>query len=265
MPNQWHYVETKSNPADIASRGAGAQELIDNPLWWNGPEFLWNSCEDWDSVNDNPSIPPDDPEVKKVSARATQIQDPKLPSVLERLTYFSSWYRAKKAIAVCLRLQQKFRKTAGQSQVKERNVKERNKGITSYNPVDVKALQRAELQIIKMAQSEAFREEIRLFRDVNVKLQVADQDINKDRIKTMKKSSSLYKLDPFLDEDGVLRVGGRLGKSSVLSRHSTKERTRDEPYPLPLSPVSQASRSWYHSQRNQIKWLLDCWWKFCSV
>lgn len=39
-PNQWHYVETKSNPAHIASRGAGAQELIDNPLWWNGPEFL---------------------------------------------------------------------------------------------------------------------------------------------------------------------------------------------------------------------------------
>ena len=191
-PNQWHYVETKSNPADIASRGAGAQELIDNPSWWNGPKFLWNPCKDWDSVNDNPSIPPDDPEVKKVSARATQIQDPKLSSVLERLTHFSSWYRAKKAIAVCLRLQQKFRKTAGQSQVKERNVKERNKGITSYNPVDVKALQRAELQIIKMAQSEAFREEIQLLRDVNVKLQVADQDINKDKIKTMKKSSSLY-------------------------------------------------------------------------
>ena len=108
-----------------------------------------------------------------------------------------------------------FRKPAGQSQVKEKNVKERNKGITSYNPIDVKALQRTELQIIKMAQSEAFREEIQLLKDVNVKLQVADQDVNKDKIKTMKKSSSLYKLDPFLDEDGVLRVGGRLGKSSV--------------------------------------------------
>ena len=131
------------------------------------------------------------------------------------MTYLSSWYRAKKAIAACLRLQQKFRKTAGQSQVKEKNVKERNKGITSYKPVDVKALQRAELQIIKMAQSEAFREEIQLLRDVNVKLQVADQDVNKDKIKTMKKPSSLYKLDPFLDEDGVLRVGGRLETSSV--------------------------------------------------
>jgi len=52
-------------------------------------------------------------------------------------------------------------------------------------------------------------------RDVNVKLQVADQDVNKDKIKTMKKSSSWYKLDPFLDEDGVLRVGGRLEKSSI--------------------------------------------------
>ena len=95
------------------------------------------------------------------------------------------------------------------SQGKERNIKERNKGITSYNPVDVTALQRSELQIIKMAQSEAFREEIQLLRDVNVKQQVADQDINKDKIKMRKKSSSLYKLDPFLDEDGVLRVGGR--------------------------------------------------------
>ena len=39
-PSQWHYVGTKSNPADIASRGAGAQELLNSPLWWNGPDFL---------------------------------------------------------------------------------------------------------------------------------------------------------------------------------------------------------------------------------
>ena len=45
-------------------------------------------------------------------------------------------------------------------------------------------------------------------RYVSGKLQVADQDINKDKITTMKKSSSWYKLYPFLDEDGVLRVGG---------------------------------------------------------
>ncbi|XP_020629772.1 uncharacterized protein LOC110066861 [Orbicella faveolata] len=92
LPGQWHYVGTKSNPTDIAFHGAGAQELLDNPLWWNGSDFLWNTSEDWNSVDDVPSIPPEDPEVKKVSVRATQTQEPKLSSLQERLTYFSSWH-----------------------------------------------------------------------------------------------------------------------------------------------------------------------------
>ena len=51
---------TKSNPADITSYGTGAQKLVDNTLWRNGPDFLWSSPKDWDYVDDTPSIPPDD-------------------------------------------------------------------------------------------------------------------------------------------------------------------------------------------------------------
>ena len=80
FPNYWHYVGTESNPADIASCVAGAQELIDDPLWWNGPDFLWNSRKDWNSVDDIPSIPPEDPEVKNVSVRATQ--EPRTTAIL---------------------------------------------------------------------------------------------------------------------------------------------------------------------------------------
>ena len=209
-PNQWHYVGTKSNPADIASRGTGAQELIDNTSWWNGPDFLWNSPKDWDSVDDTPPIPPDDPEVRNISVRATQIQEPKLSSLLERLTFFSNWHRLGKAIAACLRLQERFRKTAAGEQ-RER----RKEGIGTYKPVDVKERQRAELQIIRIVQNEAFQDEIQLLKDVNIKSPAADKDASKERMKTVKKSSSLYKLDPFLDEDGVLRVGGRLRQSSI--------------------------------------------------
>lgn len=43
-PN-WSYVPSKQNPADIASRGASAQELIDSSLWWHGPEFLHDTSE----------------------------------------------------------------------------------------------------------------------------------------------------------------------------------------------------------------------------
>ena len=208
-PNQWHYVGTKSNPADIASRGAGAQELIDNPLWWYGPDFLWNASEDWNFVHDIPSIPLDDPEVKKVSVLASQTREPKLTPLLERLTYFSSWHRAKRAIAVCLRLQQRFRRTDGNGSQEQANKAMNGKdGTPSYKPVDVQELRSAELQIIKMVQNDAFGDEIRLLEEKKARLKTANRDVSKDEVKTMKKSSSLHKLDPFLDEDGILRVGG---------------------------------------------------------
>ena len=200
----------KSNPADIASRGAGAQELIDNPLWWNGPEFLWSSLEDWNFVDEIPSIPNDDPEVK-ISVRATQIEELKPSSILERLTYFSSWHRAKRAIAVCLRLQQKFRRVdASVSQDGRRNVKKRDEGIASYKLVDVQELRHAELHIIKIVQHEAFPDEMQRLEDVK-----GSTHTRQDQMKAMRKSSSICKLDPFLDEDGTLQVGGHLRESSI--------------------------------------------------
>ena len=41
-PEQWHYTDTKDNPADVASRGATPLELKKSD-WFNGPKFLWNS------------------------------------------------------------------------------------------------------------------------------------------------------------------------------------------------------------------------------
>lgn len=101
-------------------------------------------------------------------------------------------------------MQQRFQKTAAGGQ-KE---KKRNERIATYKPVDVKELQHAELQTIKIVQNKAFQDEIQLLRDANIKSPAADQDANKEKMKTMKRSSSLYKLDPFLDEEGILRVGG---------------------------------------------------------
>ena len=66
-----------------------------------------------------------------------------------------------------------------------------------------------------MVQTEAFKDEIQALKDVQAKQQAADQDTCKDKVKAMKRSSSLYKLDPFLDEDGLLRVSGRLRQSSI--------------------------------------------------
>ena len=213
-PGQWHYVATKSNPADLASRGVRAQELLDSHLWWNGPDFLWNACKDWNAPLDVPSILPNDPELKKVSALATQTPEPKLPSLVERLSYFSSWHRAKRAIAVCLRLQQRIRGKAAKHPQPKKGCTSKEE-ITSYRPVDVQELKHAESQIIKMVQSEAFSEELQLLEEVKGQKQDFNQDVGKDEKGKIKKSSLLYKLDPFLDNDGLMRVGGRLNQSSA--------------------------------------------------
>ena len=36
----WRYCPTQSNPADVASRGALAVQLINDNKWWHGPNFL---------------------------------------------------------------------------------------------------------------------------------------------------------------------------------------------------------------------------------
>ena len=39
-PNQWHHIEGKQNPADLASRGSSLADLTSSSLWFEGPRFL---------------------------------------------------------------------------------------------------------------------------------------------------------------------------------------------------------------------------------
>ena len=44
--DSWNYCPTDMNPADLASRGSTATDLVKNRLWWDGPTFLLESKED---------------------------------------------------------------------------------------------------------------------------------------------------------------------------------------------------------------------------
>ena len=50
-PIQWRYVPTDVNPADLGTRGVTVEELAQADLWWNGPEFLKKSKQDWPECN----------------------------------------------------------------------------------------------------------------------------------------------------------------------------------------------------------------------
>ena len=74
-PNSWFYVETNSDPADEASRGFTAKQLIEGSRWLIGPEFLWESrpCKP-ENVEVSP-FQESDSEMKKASVLTTEVKD----------------------------------------------------------------------------------------------------------------------------------------------------------------------------------------------
>ena len=43
----WHYINTKVNPADIATRARSVKELQNEKLWWKGPPNLSQTTDPW--------------------------------------------------------------------------------------------------------------------------------------------------------------------------------------------------------------------------
>ena len=45
--DQWRYVPSKENPADLATRGIDTESFVSNPYWLKGPEFLLDVTDLW--------------------------------------------------------------------------------------------------------------------------------------------------------------------------------------------------------------------------
>ena len=205
--NQWKYVETKLNPADDASRGLSPNALVTSK-WPTGPAFLWQKENEWpfdEKVLPDPSqVLPCDPEVRKVTALATMSTKKEL-KITDRLEYFSDWFRARRAIALSLLYLQRLREQAFAE----------HKVSNKKAMLQVQDLQEAENVIIKSVQCTAFPEELKSLKSSQHVKSLEDRLAAPPEIKFSPKQSSLYKLDPFLDSQGILRVGGRLRNASL--------------------------------------------------
>ncbi|NEV48947.1 hypothetical protein EUZ93_00110, partial [Wolbachia pipientis] len=46
-PSEWGHVGTRDNPADLISRGATPEQLVNSNIWWNGPQWLKQERDAW--------------------------------------------------------------------------------------------------------------------------------------------------------------------------------------------------------------------------
>ena len=169
--NQWSYVPSKQNPADIVSRGCSPSQLIDNNLYWQGPYWLTQTTLHWPSKVTN-EITTKVPEKKKKEFVLTVIDQSK--KFYEK---YSNFNRLVRVVAYIRRWKTK--------------VLEKNVHLPDY--LTSKEIQDATVNVIRLAQ-QCFSTEIKHLTSGQSVL----------------KCSALHSLNPFIDEKGLLRVNGRL-------------------------------------------------------
>lgn len=174
----WKYVPSSLNPADCATRGLEPSILLQHVLWWKGPPFLSENESCWPEFKLQ-KVKFFDTEEKPIHAFIT-LTTQSLLSTIERFSSFSSLVRV---FALVLRFINNSRYS-------------NKKNIGAIQP---KELSKASEIIIKAVQKVYFQSEITALKQ-------------NQRLLT---TSKMLTLNPFLDTDNILRVGGRLHHSSV--------------------------------------------------
>ena len=192
QPNQWRYIPTSLNPADSVTRGLTAKELCNEEnQWLNGPQFLQKDENSWPSLQYQP-VDETLLETKKVR-QTFLISTPNQDSGLDKvISYHSSWYKLKKSVAWIIRF---YKSLKAKEQVPK----------ASLSPSEIKS---AETKIIKHVQRQNFGEAIE-------SLEVPERIDVKPRKSQRRIMGPIYKLNPVLDDNGMLRVGGRLTKAPI--------------------------------------------------
>ncbi|XP_029168783.1 uncharacterized protein LOC114938832 [Nylanderia fulva] len=182
----WHHVPGRENPADCASRGLYPSELVDHSLWWQGPSWLSSESQPWTINCEEP--PEDDLPERRVRAHVAAIAEQRTEP--EMLLRYSSLQRLLRITAWCrrwLRIHRQDHLAHGQP------------GLNSADEIED-----SRISWLKIIQAETYKEELRHLKNG----------------KPLPTRSSLLKLSPFLDSEGLLRVGGRL-KHAALQYDAT--------------------------------------------
>ena len=219
-PSQWHYVETALNTADEGSRGMSPKDFVEKSEWIKGPDFLKEPIESWlKEETYEEHVDSDSPEVKIVKVNTRTVKESS--DILKRLERFSSWFKAKMAVALCLKYLRSLRdrvlaKRKVSSDVASEEGPAGPNDVNSTGPqANVTDLEEAEMKIIKHVQRKEFPSEIKSLQDIQEKAFYGSRMSDKEKKALFKKTSSLRMLDPVLDSDGIMRVGGRIRRANL--------------------------------------------------
>lgn len=168
--DQWHHVQSMDNPADCASRGVRPSQYPSNDLWLKGPSWLQEREINYNNKSRVTEI--------NLEERAEKFCCMTTNDDFDLWDKFSSLTRLVRVVALCRRFLY-LRKSSG---------------VKFTKWISSQEISQALNVCIKKCQTLYFREELE----------------NIAKIGRVNKKSKLTSLNPFIDDAGILRVGGRL-------------------------------------------------------
>lgn len=176
-PEQWGYVPTAQNPADEPTRSISAGSLQESK-WLNGPSGSFSRQAE-ESYQEFPLVDPDvDKEIRTLKTDLVDHVAEKTRPLSDHFEKFSTWKSLTRAFRTLIGFVRSKIATKSQSRTPEEDAK---------------------LTVIRVVQRDYFSKEIAAIRD---KL-------------PLPRSSTILELSPYLDDDGLLRVGGRIRESKL--------------------------------------------------
>ncbi|XP_025997293.2 uncharacterized protein LOC113005679 [Solenopsis invicta] len=185
LPNAaWRHVSTDDNPADCASRGILGSQLASHDLWWSGPSWLRLASSDWPS-----------PIAPIPAGELPEQRSEKTVNLVEQLepwdlaSRYSLWPKLLRVTAYILRFVSRVRDRSLPREIQRDGSLSLSAGEIRY----------ARVFWLKYIQRDSFPLDRHALRSG----------------KPLASKSSLNLLTPFLDEEELIRVGGRLAHAPL--------------------------------------------------
>ena len=193
-PAQWRHVPGEQNPADDTTRGLDLKSLSTKSRWFQGPAFLHEEETSWPSES-RLLLSDCSEEGKQELAKINLTFQCKQSLPLFDIQRFSSWRRLLGVTAWILRFISRSNRARHQKSQETGN----RQNDLPEKVLEAEEISSAERYWVRENQREHFSEELTTLRAGGSVL----------------RSSPLWRLSPFVDSDGILRVGGRLEMSNL--------------------------------------------------
>ncbi|XP_062557240.1 uncharacterized protein LOC134222113 [Armigeres subalbatus] len=178
-PEEWKWIPTKINPADAATKWGKGPCLAKDSDWFEGPEFLRKSEEEWPRSKSTPLSTAAEEELRPCYMHQKLV----LQGLEIDFQRFSKLERLLRTVAYVLRFVENLKL-------------KRVRAITTNGILTSDELVLAQTTLIKSVQWQAYPDEMAL--------------LMANRQTPLKSTSVLHSLSPFMDQQGILRIDSRI-------------------------------------------------------